>query len=254
MRFSAANAKIEALSAVPELSAFLIGDRTVYSFDLLSGWACPMAMDCKSKAVADANGKRHIEDGPDTKWRCFSASQEVQYTNTYMLRHGNWQSLRAMTEDEMVEAILAAMPDDAGIVRVHVGGDFFNAAYFRAWLRVAELRPDVLVYAYTKSLPYWVANRERVDACPNLVLTASRGGRCDHMIDEHGLRSVKVCFSEADAGDLAIDHDDSHAACPSLRHDDFALLIHGTQPKGSEAADALKALKAAGVKHSYSRS
>jgi hypothetical protein len=35
-----------------------------------------------------------------------------------------------------------------------------------------------------------------------------------------------------------------------LRNQDFALLIHGTQPKGSEAATALKALKGKG---SYSR-
>ena len=52
---------------------------------------------------------------------------------------------------------------------------------------------------------------------------------------------------------LEIDHDDSHAARPSMRHQDFALLVHGTQPKGSEAADALKLLKKNKVRHSYSR-
>jgi len=62
-----------------------------------------------------------------------------------------------------------------------------------------------------------------------------------------------VCYTEAEAGVLPIDHDDSHAACPSLRGDDFALLLHGTQPKGTEAAEALKALRKSGTKHSYSR-
>ena len=66
------------------------------------------------------------------------------------------------------------------------------------------------------------------------------------------LRSAKVVFSEAEAEKLGleIDHDDSHAARPSLRDQDFALLIHGTQPAGSEAAKALKELKGKG---SYSR-
>ena len=34
----------------------------------------------------------------------------------------------------------------------------------------------------------------------NFVLTASYGGRDDHMIDEFNLRSAKVVFSEAEAG------------------------------------------------------
>jgi hypothetical protein len=59
-------------------------------------------------------------------------------------------------------------------------------------------------------------------------------------------------FSESEALELGleIDHDDSHAARPSLKDQDFALLIHGIQPKGTEAAAALKQLKGKG---SYSR-
>jgi hypothetical protein len=91
----------------------------------------------------------------------------------------------------------------------------------------------------------------------NFVLTASYGGRDDHLIDDptFNFRSAKVVFSEAEAEELGleIDHDDSHAARPSMRDQDFALLIHGTQPKGSEASEALKVLKRDKVKHSYSR-
>ena len=86
----------------------------------------------------------------------------------------------------------------------------------------------------------------------NFVLTASYGGRDDHMIDQFNLRSAKVVFSEAEANSLGldIDHDDSHAANPAWRDNSFALLVHGTQPAGSEAATALKELKGKG---SYSR-
>ena len=253
MQFSKANAKIEALAAVAELLEYLANDRTVYSFDLISGHSCPMARDCKSRAVIGDDGRRHIEDGPATLFRCFSASQEVQYTALFNVRNGNYMALRGLTTEEMVEAITAVMPDDLGICRIHVGGDMFSEAYFLAWVEIARRNRDRLFYAYTKSLPYWVRNRAAVETLPNLVLTASRGGRCDSMIEEHGLRSVRVCYSEAEAGGLPIDHDDSHAACPSLRGDDFALLLHGTQPKGTEAAEALKSLKKSGTKHSYSR-
>ena len=79
----------------------------------------------------------------------------------------------------------------------------------------------------------------------NLVLTASRGGRADHLISQHGLREAVVVFSEKEAADkgLEIDSDDSHAARPELRDQSFALLIHGVQPKGSEAAKALREIK-----------
>ena len=63
------------------------------------------------------------------------------------------------------------------------------------------------------------------------------------------LREAVVVFSEEEAQELGleIDTDDTHAASYG---GDFALLIHGTQPKGTEAAQALKTLKGKG---SYSR-
>ena len=69
------------------------------------------------------------------------------------------------------------------------------------------------------------------------------------------MRFAKVVYSEQEAHnlDLAIDHDDTHAAKPSLSNQSFALMLHGTQPKGSTAADALKVLKRDKVRHSYSR-
>ena len=75
------------------------------------------------------------------------------------------------------------------------------------------------------------------------------------MIEANNLRASKVVFSEQEAEDLGldIDHDDSHAADPELKNQDFALLIHGTQPKDTEASKALQLLRKNKVKHSYSR-
>ena len=88
-----------------------------------------------------------------------------------------------------------------------------------------------------------------------MIFTASRGGREDYLIEKHNLREAVVVFSEREAYDkgLEIDHDDSHAARPSLRNQSFALLIHGTQPKNTDAAKALQVLRKNNVKHSYSR-
>lgn len=253
MKFSQANAKIQSLSQVPELQKYLENKRKVYSFDLISGYSCPFAEKCLSRATVDASGKRSIKDGPKTEFRCFSASQEVQYTHLYNLRRVNFELLRGMKDNvnAMASGISGAMPANAGIIRIHVGGDFFNENYMLAWFEVARRHPDKLFYAYTKSLPYLVANLASLP--DNFSITASRGGRADHLIDEYGLREAVVVYSEQQAADLdlEIDHDDSHAAVKSNKN--FALLIHGTQPKGSEAGAALQQLKVNNVKHSYSR-
>ena len=252
LKYSPANAKTDALKQVEELKPFLADKRKIYSLDLLSGYSCPFAKACLSKAVVGEDGKRHIEDGIDNEFRCFSASQEVQYNGVYNLRKHNFDTLRGLHLNDMIHRLNQDMPKNLGICRIHVAGDFFNADYMFAWINMAMMHPNRLFYAYTKSLTYWLKWSEYIDSVDNFVLTASFGGRHDRMIAEHNLRSAKVVFSESEAVDLdlAIDHDDSHAARPSMSGQDFALLIHGTQPKGTEAAEALKALKGKG---SYSR-
>ena len=251
MKFSVANTKLKKLYKYAQsvLSRWLrekIGRSTpkVYSFDLLSGVDCPFAHECHSRADVQDDGSRKIKDGPHTKFRCFSASQEVLFTNVYKRRKFNHDAIHSLkTSEAIADALCTALPKDARLIRIHVSGDFFNEKYFKAWMLVACRRPDVLFYAYTKSLKYWIANRDNVPN--NLVLTASRGGYTDELIEKHGLRSAKVVFSQQEADELGleVDHDDVHAADPARANQDFALLIHGVQPKGSNAANALKILK-----------
>ena len=212
---------------------------TVYSFSLMSGHTCPYAKECHSKAVQDANGKWHIEDGPDTQFRCFSASQDVLFPALRAQRQHNTQvvELAAKSVDDAANVISESIPLDADVIRVHVGGDFKTQAYFDAWLKVARMYPSITFYAYTKSLPFWV---KRIGEIPtNFHLTASYGGHRDELIAEHNLRYSKVVKSNYEARKLRlpVDHDDSHAAQvgPS-----FALLVHGTQPKGGKYAKAAR--------------
>jgi hypothetical protein len=232
VKFSAANTKIKKLAKLSQFQRWLSNKRKIYSFDLLSGFSCPAAKDCLSRAIQTSEGRR-IEDGPDTEFRCFSASQEVVYTNVYNLRKGNFDALRGCTTVEsMVDLIQSAFPKNAGIIRIHVAGDFFNRLYFLAWLEIARKNPSVLFYAYTKQLPLVIENADKIP--DNLVLTASRGGKYDEMIEIHDMRSSTVVESEdhAAALGLPVDNDDSHAADPDKRSESFALVIHGTQPKG----------------------
>lgn len=251
LKFSEANAKTKGLKSVPELAKYLTDRRKVYSLDLLSGWSCPGARDCLAKVYVE-NGKRRLEDGPHTQFRCFSASQEVAYPNVYNLRKHNFDVLKAMRGTVQCFLMLKkSLPKDVGILRYHVGGEFFKQAYLDAAVMLAEQFPDTLFYAYTKSL-HFLQNVDMVDPPngvirPNFLVTASCGGKYDHLIRPLGVRTSTVIFEEAHAGDMPIDHDDSHAA---RMGGDFALLLHAVQPKGSLASKALVKLRGKG---SYGR-
>ncbi len=122
------------------------------------------------------------------------------------------------------------------LVRIHESGDFFNAAYLEAWLMVALHNPDLKFYCYSKNLPLFV----NLSMPENFYLTASYGGKFDHMIDEGVFTRYSKVFmndDDANAAGLEVDHDDSHC----FGDKPFALLVHGTQPKGSEAGKAISA-------------
>lgn len=224
-----------------------MGGRKVYTFSLLSGYTCPFAKECLVKATLGDDNKYHLEYGKDNVFGCFSASQEVLYPTTFKQRQHNTDLLKSVGKwYDMVRLINDSLPKDASIIRIHVGGDFFNKDYFNAWKEVARLNPNIHFYAYTKSLKFWIISREQIPA--NFILTASYGGYADDLIAKHNLRYAKVVFSEKEAEDLGleIDHDDSFAAKIEKKDISFALLLHGVQPKGTPAAAALKALKGKG--------
>ena len=215
------------------------------TFTLPAGHTCPAAKDCFSRADRET-GK--VTDGPDTVFRCFMASAEARSPS---LRKLVWHNLELIKEALKRDAqagfenmphtsqlINKSLPEKFDIMRVHVGGDYFSKKYLMAWIEVAKRNPDKVFYSYSKSLHLF-----KQFALPeNLVLTASRGGKHDDLIDLHGWKEALVVYSEEEAAErgLEIDHDDTHAA---FGEENFALLIHGTQPAGSMASQALQAIK-----------
>ena len=221
-------------------NAKLNGDTAIFS--LPAGWTCPAALLCQSRADKDT-GK--ITDGSQCQFRCYAASAENLFRNIRVSRWRNFEMLRQCVGPlGMADLIVRSMPvKGIKLCRIHSSGDFFSQDYFDAWCLVAMRKPDVIFYAYTKALPYWVARLGQIPA--NLRIVASRGGKYDSLIEQHNLRHVQVVFSEAEAiqANLPLDHDDTHA----WKHEgNFALLLHGTQPAGSVASKVLYSLRKQG--------
>jgi len=132
---------------VNELLSFQKGNaklgKLIFTFSIVSGYTCPFAKDCLAK-VDRITGK--LTDGPDTQFRCFSASQEALFPAVRKSRWDNFEKIvNAIKNNTLVELILNSIPKKATIIRVHVAGDFFSQAYFNAWMEVAKRLPLVIL-------------------------------------------------------------------------------------------------------------
>lgn len=225
LKFAKGNAKLSKSTAI---------------FSLPAGHTCLGARDCLASANRET-GK--IIDGAGVRFRCYAASGENLFRNVRVSRWRNFDLLKGKTVEGMADLIAASLPRKVTLCRVHASGDFFSQAYFDAWMAVARRFPHIIFYAYTKALPLWVYRRDSIP--DNFNLVASKGGKFDAMIARHGLRFVEVVFSEKQAADLhlPIDHDDTLAWQVK---GNFALLLHGTQPAGSEASKVLYKLRQQG--------
>ena len=221
------------------------------SVSLLSGVSCPGANLCKSQAVVGSNGRRHVQDGPACQFRCFSASDETNYNDTYSQREHNRKAVLACGNDPIAIAALlcASIAPSVKLVRAHIGGDYLSLAYLMGWILFAALRPNTRIYSYTKSLHFMIKlDCSAADLPGNMRIVMSAGGLFDcHLpaLKALGFNSATVVFTKRSAAKLGleIDHKDNLAAYGTA---DFALLIHAVQPKGTEAAAAVQALRKAG--------
>jgi len=236
LKFSKGNAKL--------------GKQTLI-FNLPAGKTCPGASLCKAFAVMGDNGKTRVQDGAETVFRCFAASSEAQYPATFAARAHNLQTIVEALRDGSAadlinEGIQSHRTKSTKLVRIHESGDFFSGVYLDAWIEVAYRNPDLKFYCYSKSLQLFV----NFKLPTNFYMTASYGGKFDYLIDEGFFtRYSKVVMNDAEAEELGlqVDHDDSHC----FGDNPFALLVHGTQPKGSIAAAKLKERKRNGAFSGY---
>jgi len=179
----------------------------VYEYNLPTGTTCPFAMECKV-VVDKVTGKFDVTKG---QYRCYASSAE-RFPAVRNHRHNNFDFVR--------NGGVPVIPKDCKAIRIHSSGDFFNQGYFDMWLKLAQENPSVEMWAYTKSLNYWI-NRLH-DIPKNLILTASYGGKTDNLIQKFNLKNVKV-YSKVEEvpTNRPIDTNDNYARIPNVN---FALL------------------------------
>ena len=187
----------------------------VFEFNLPAGHTCPQADQCLLKADRLTGKMTH---GRNQVFRCYAAITE----RFPAVRDARWNNLESIRKTkDIVGLISLSIPKKASRIRIHGSGDFFKQSYFDAWLEIARNNPQILFWAFTKSVQFWV---NRLDVIPdNLILQASRGGKQDHLIEQFKLKSATVYKTLALAlqSGLPIDIDDKYA-CSNLGS--FALV------------------------------
>ena len=232
-------------------------------FSIPAGYTCPHAGKCHTFANR-TTGK--IMDNPhgcseSPEYRCYAAMEEARLPTVRNARWYNFDQLKAARNiyvdqsvndptkyylgiKDLILASLQAQPQ-RDMIRIHASGDFWDQHYMKAWMLTARERPHQKFYAYTKSLTMWYNLRDEIP--DNFYLTASYGGDEDRMIHKFPELYKRVCYvvyteQEAEERGLEIDHDDSHC----FGDKPFALLVHGSQPAGSDASAAIAQRKKEG--------
>lgn len=179
----------------------------VYEFNLPTGTTCPFALECKV-VVDRLTGKFDVTKG---QYRCYAASAE----RFPAVRNHRWNNFEYVKNNN-----IPIIPRDCKAIRIHSSGDFFNQKYFNMWVDLAKDNPEIEMWAYTKSLKYWV---NRINEIPNnLILTASYGGSLDYLIEEYNLKNVKVYNNINEVPiERPIDKNDDYARIKNIN---FALL------------------------------
>lgn len=179
----------------------------VFEWNLPTGSSCPFAMECKV-TVDRQTGKFDIHRG---QYKCYAAGPE----RFPAVREHRWKNFEYVKNGG-----IPVIPNKCNAVRIHAAGDFFNQSYFDMWVELCKQNPSVEFWAYTKSINYWIKRINEIPA--NLVLTASRGGRLDNLIDEYDLKNVTIFKNQYEVPkELPIDTNDDYARIPNLN---FALV------------------------------
>jgi hypothetical protein len=112
---------------------------------------------------------------------CYAGQGRMAFAAAKDARERNLEHINSISSSRLTAKLVADIDRmrKTTHVRIHDSGDFFNRSYYKAWVRAAEQCPDIVFYAYTKSIPLI-----DYDLHPsNFRLVQSLGGKRDKDVD-----------------------------------------------------------------------
>lgn len=114
----------------------------VMNFSLMPGWTCSCSA-CNTCYKQGCYAKSIVDRRPTVKaaWN----------KNTSGLMYIEGCGMYCHFIGAMSNLITKRKPK---VFRIHVGGDFFSREYFKAWVTIASIHPEVNFFAFTKQWDY----------------------------------------------------------------------------------------------------
>jgi len=78
-------------------------------------------------------------------------------------------------------------------IRIHDSGDFYSIAYLNKWISIATQNKDVIFYAYTKSIKFFI---DGLLLPKNLKIIFSEGSKTDNLINVNKHRHARIFKSK----------------------------------------------------------
>jgi DNA repair photolyase len=74
-------------------------------------------------------------------------------------------------------------------IRIHDSGDFYSVKYLAKWIQIAEYNKEVIFYAYTKSIKFFIDGLLLPD---NMKIIFSEGSKHDELINPKTDRHARI--------------------------------------------------------------
>ena len=170
-------------------------------------------------AVETCGGLSAACAGPDGK--CYVLKIYKRRPNVLKAHQNNYVGiLEALDNGEELE--LPTKVKDGDVFRLHVAGDFFDASYVYAWMRLMINNPNIQFFAYTRSwrMAEMVAPLHELAELPNmtLLLSVDRDTGYPNADDWNGFRTA---FMMVDDDDAYLVEPDTHVV---FRDNRYAIL------------------------------
>lgn len=161
-----------------------------YNFDLPAIKTCPFADKCKAYCYAT----KGFYQMPSVKRKFENNLIASKQDNFFMQIQVELNYLKSKNK---IDAI-----------RIHSSGDFYSFKYLMQWRLIMLDNPEIVFYAYTKSIPYFEQLLENYTLPDNFKVIFSEGGKYDNKIKELNLRHVKL-VNQYSSNAMTSDSDDS---------------------------------------------
>ena len=129
---------------------------------------CPFAKDCIKYCYA--------QKGNYTRFPIIQELMEKKYELT---KQNNFVELMS-TEIKKKKA---------KYIRIHDSGDFYSVKYLKKWVQIAKDNKEVIFYAYTKSIKFFING---LKLPKNLKIIFSEGSKTDNLININKHRHARI--------------------------------------------------------------